>query len=236
MKYITEKDKIYFRGLKKYINIIVAVFLFATIFSAIYESHLQKDNIPQASNNYSNEAIKKEILIVYNSAYNKSNESIYFDKLKPTEQWFYMFSMNSFIVFVQGSAGVFFGVLTLYSTANQGIFMGKMLYLMSFGYGFLPTISGLLPHAILEIPAMFFGLAIGLRLGDKHLWIYKFLLSNSKAYRSFKSITAFINMEMKEEMVNGAIFYIKYIIPMLFVAGFIEEFISGRIRNILFGI
>lgn len=236
MKYIIEEDKTYFKNLKIYIAVVASIFLLSTIVSAVYESYLQKDNIPQESNNYSNVLIDKQITIVYDGAYNKNNESIYFDSLNQFGQWFYITSANSFISFLQGSLGIFFGGFSLFCSANQGIFIGKMVYLMSERYGFLPIMSGLLPHGIIEIPAILITLAIGLRLGYKHIFMYLFVLNNLKIYSSFQSIAAFINTGMKEEISNGAIFYVKYIIPMLIISGFIEIFISGRIRNILFGI
>ena len=225
IKYITEKDKIYFKSLKKYILIISLLFIFSLIFGIVSSWHSLKNDVPQVSNNFSYNVTDIKLSILFNNTYNKNNESVVYDKLDNVGKWFSIFKANSFSSFVQSFCGIFFGMVPVYVIVNNGVVFGNFIYLIFVKVGIMFTIFGLLPHGLIEIPAFIIASSMGLMLGYKTFNIFK-IMYLSKIYYTPKSILLFLISENKNNIYQSLKFYIKFIVPMFFIAAFIEIYIS----------
>ncbi|MDO5755165.1 MAG: stage II sporulation protein M [Tissierellia bacterium] len=84
------------------------------------------------------------------------------------------------------------------------------------GTGIAPLklfLAGILPHGIFEIPALILAIAIGLSIC--HSLVLKIMGRES--------------IPMGDILITSAITYVKYIIPLLIVAAFIETYITPMI-------
>ncbi|WP_282943677.1 stage II sporulation protein M [Paenibacillus sp. RC67] len=87
---------------------------------------------------------------------------------KPNPQWslFWIIFWNnvSKSILIIG-LGVFFGVLPLFFLLSNGLLLGYVMAVSSEKQSILYVIKAILPHGIIEIPAVIFACAFGLRLG-----------------------------------------------------------------------
>ncbi len=86
--------------------------------------------------------------------------------------------------------------------------------------GYMPVVAGILPHGIIELPMIIVSAALGTRLG-----MMAFLRMNGTV--SSKDIISEIKWSVR--------FYLRWILPLLFVAALIETFITPMIMQIVIG-
>ncbi len=111
--------------------------------------------------------------------------------------------------------GIGFGIIPLLFVAGNGVVLSIVVDVVSKKQGILFVAAALLPHGIIEIPMVLISAGIGLRLG----------------YVMYQSIRG-LKTDIKQELKQGLSFYIKRIVPLLFVAAMIETFITPQVASI----
>ncbi len=120
-----------------------------------------------------------------------------------------LFLHNALICALMALLGIALGVITLLLVFDNGLMIG-LIGTLAVGRSGLPvTLAALLPHGIIEIPAMMLSSAIGLYLG------YCVLLSLFGR-----------RMEVAREIFDSARMFVVWILPMLLIAAFIESYVT----------
>lgn len=110
-------------------------------------------------------------------------------------------------------SGFFFGLGPVIFILSNGFIIGLVLYSARIKLGLAATLAGILPHGIMELPAVFIAAGAGLWLG---ISLYRKLRFSQPFYPIFKTA-------MK--------IYFTIVIPMLLLSALIEAFISPIILN-----
>jgi stage II sporulation protein M len=112
--------------------------------------------------------------------------------------------------------GLIAGLFPLFFVVSNGLVIGVMLEIiigkLGVAGGATVFAAGILPHGILELPAVFISAAIGLRLG----------------YAALRSLLKG-DGRVADHLKEGLLIFLFWIIPMLLVAAFIETFVTGAI-------
>lgn len=112
--------------------------------------------------------------------------------------------------------GLAAGLFPLFFVMANGLAIGIVLEMvvakMGAAGGILVFLAGILPHGVLELPAVLISAAIGLKLG------YLALLSLIKR-----------RDVVTGELMAGLMVFAFWIVPILFVAAFIETFITSAL-------
>jgi stage II sporulation protein M len=95
--------------------------------------------------------------------------------------------------------GFFFGVIPLYFLISTGLLLGYLAANLSEGETIFHLLISILPHGIIEIPALILACAVGLRLG--------FLM--------IESFGSLFNLERKERYQAKLRNFFKHLIPLL---------------------
>lgn len=135
--------------------------------------------------------------------------------------WFGIFANNllaSGIIILTGVIPFLF--LPIFSLASNAVIIGLLgaVYQIN-GVGWVPFFAGIIPHGILEIPALILGVTLGMHLCNK--------LIRSILRRSIKG-------ELKQAVIACVRIYVLWMIPLFFVAAFIETFFTPVLFNIFF--
>jgi stage II sporulation protein M len=132
--------------------------------------------------------------------------------LNPLVIMFLIFLNNALKSLAALLLGVGLGIIPLLFIAGNGIILGMLADTISRQQGTLFVVAALLPHGIVEVPMILISASIGLRLGHK-------------TYPSLIGLKTNIKMELRE----GIGFYIRVVLPLLFVAAMIETFVTPLI-------
>lgn len=186
-----KKDKEYILGIKKYILIITIIFIVAISLGVI---------LPERSPEIKEEA--------KNLAHTKAPDLSKFQRV------FDIFFYNVEYSFLSVTL---FGITAIIFAFNNGFAVGMLLNFVGKMHGVSIVILQLMPHGIIEIPALLMSASIGLRIG--HVWWSGNWLSRDWI------------QNIRQELTSGMKFYIKYIIPMLLFAAIIESYISQELWN-----
>lgn len=108
-----------------------------------------------------------------------------------------------FPLFFIMSNGMVIGIVLEMMVAKMGAVMGPLVF-----------VAGIVPHGILELPAVFLSAAIGLKLG------HRAILSLIKRQ---DAVTG--------ELMKGLLIFLFWIVPILFIAAVIETFITSVLIN-----
>lgn len=112
--------------------------------------------------------------------------------------------------------GLIAGLFPLFFVVSNGLVIGIMLELLvtKLGAAGGATVfaAGILPHGIFELPAVLISTAIGLKLG----------------YAALRSLLKGEG-KVAAELKNGLLIFLFWIVPILFLAAFIETFVTGAI-------
>jgi uncharacterized membrane protein SpoIIM required for sporulation len=114
--------------------------------------------------------------------------------------------------------GLALGVITLLVIFDNGLMIGLVSALAAGRMGPVVTLAAFVPHGVIEIPAMALSASIGLYLG------YCILIS------IFGRRT-----NVAGEIVDSARMFMVYILPMLFVAAFVESYVTTALVYFLTG-
>ncbi len=135
--------------------------------------------------------------------------------LPPLAVMLLIFLNNAFKSLLALVLGLGLGIIPFLFVAGNGIIIGILGDTISRQHGTVFVVAALLPHGIIEIPMILISAGIGLRLGH----VMYFSLIGMKA-------------EIKQEMMQGARFYARIIVPMLFVAAMVETFVTPLIASL----
>ncbi|MCS3923050.1 stage II sporulation protein M [Methanosalsum natronophilum] len=129
--------------------------------------------------------------------------------LHPIIIMLFIFFNNAFVALIALLLGIAFGIIPLIIIAYNGIILGVVARLVAEEIGLTFLLAGILPHGVIELPVVFISAAIGLKIGQE-------------------TLNAVLGKEanIKNELDRGLRFYIKWIVPLLFIAAFIETFIT----------
>ena len=125
---------------------------------------------------------------------------------------FNIFTRNTFLSFVALVTGIAFGLIPLGFIALNGILIGVIIQMAQREMGFFFVVMAIVPHGVIELPMVFLSSAIGLKLGQELLCMLIDRDSN-----------------IKEELIRGIRTFIILVIPLLFVAAFIEVYITSTL-------
>ena len=106
--------------------------------------------------------------------------------------------------------GILFGVITLLFLFVNGAALGIVLYLSIQSRGLWSSLLVLLPHGILELPAVLLGAGIGLMLG-RH---------------SVNRLFGKTHTSLGNELGQAFYFFIAVIVPLLLMAALVEAFVT----------
>ena len=137
--------------------------------------------------------------------------------LDPFERMIAIFKNNAINSFLALAAGIVFGIVPLFIIAVNGFFLGMVAVVFSKQTSVPFMLAAILPHGIIELPMVFLSAGIGLRLGHE-------------VYLRFKGIRT----PLKEEITVGVWFFIRFIFPLLFLAAFIESYVTPLIALLFY--
>ncbi len=122
--------------------------------------------------------------------------------------------IKCFLVVVLGLA---LGIAPLLFMMANGVVIGIVVGATLTKAGLLYVMVGILPHGIIEMPMVFLSAAIGLKLG-------------------FDVIRALVlkKVHLWRDVREGLLIFIFWVAPLLFVAAFMETFVTGTLLYMLF--
>ncbi|MCK4938488.1 MAG: stage II sporulation protein M [Methanosarcinales archaeon] len=129
----------------------------------------------------------------------------------------FIFANNTINSFIAMLLGVVFGLWPILFILINGFFIGIVVFDTTREISIFIILAALIPHGIIELPMIFISAAIGLRLG----------------YLTFLKISKQMKISIKQELFQAVRFFIKLIVPLLFIAAFIETFVTSAIPFIL---
>ncbi len=136
-----------------------------------------------------------------------------------TTQWeLFLFILENNIVklFIILPLGIFAGLIPFFSVFANGFLLGIFAQAVSQETSWPFFILGIMPHGIIEIPVLILSSAIGMRIGKVAV------------YGIFSK-----KESLREEFAKALKFFILVLIPFLFIAAFIETFITSEILAVL---
>ncbi len=105
-------------------------------------------------------------------------------------------------------AGFFFGIFPVAFVMLNGYIIGVVVSWREPDWGLLKVILAIIPHGILEIPAIIIACAYGMWLG------YRFYLA------------LFRGVEFRKYLLKAIRVYIRLVLPILLIAALVEAFIT----------
>lgn len=91
-------------------------------------------------------------------------------------------------------------------------------------------VVGLIPHGLIEIPALVLSLALGLRLG---IIVWKILLKRDSANLSMRSRIKLNMSKLWTELKRSLQFAITVIVPLIILAAVVESFITPELIELV---
>ncbi len=186
----------YLYGIRLFIATVVALFLLSA--AAGYM-------LPAASPGFS-DALFSELQDKAGSLSGKS----------PAAVMLSIFANNAAVSLIALLLGLAAGLLPLVFVVSNGMVIGIMLEMivekLGAAGGAAVFAAGILPHGVLELPAVLVSTAIGLRLG------YVALRALFKG-----------DVAVAAELKDGLLVFLFWIVPILFVAAFVEAFVTAAI-------
>jgi stage II sporulation protein M len=127
------------------------------------------------------------------------------------EQLFFIFFNNAFTGFLAILLGVVLGIFPFFCLFGNGEILGILAFFTSQKLSLSTFFVGILPHGIIEIPVLILVCASGIRIGKVII---------NKLFRG--------KGEAKKELSLALIFFLKILLPFLFLAAIIETFITPQ--------
>ena len=131
------------------------------------------------------------------------------DGLTPFRLFLVIFLNNSIKALAVILLGIGLGIVPVGFVFLNGYIIGILMYsvVQLKGPGFFAL--AILPHGIIEIPALLLSVSIGLKLG----------------WNLFKVIKG-EDLNLKKDLIEGVRFYTFIILPMMLIAAFIEVYVT----------
>jgi stage II sporulation protein M len=115
--------------------------------------------------------------------------------------------------------GIAFGIVPAFFMLANGLVLGIVIGVTMARTSLLYVLVGVVPHGLIELPMVFISAAIGLKLGVAAL---RALFGKKDG--------------LKDKIVEGLLIYAVWIFPLLFLAAFVETFVTGPVLSMLFGV
>ncbi len=126
-----------------------------------------------------------------------------------------IFANNSVKSLIAMLGGFFFGIVPIIFVISNGYILGLAVSYRLPQWGILRVVAAILPHGILEIPAILIACSYGVWLGIKF------------------ADALFRGKEFKPHLIKALKVYLRVVLPMLFVAAIIEAFITPVLVHIV---
>ncbi|HEY3167373.1 MAG TPA: stage II sporulation protein M, partial [Candidatus Binatia bacterium] len=124
-----------------------------------------------------------------------------------------IFLNNALKTLLEILLGSLFGIIPLVFLLANGIALGVVFSLSAQSRGPWLSLLSILPHGILELPAVFLGASIGLMVGSHVL----------------KRLFGRAETTLGGELVRGFRFFCTVILPMLLIAALVEAFLTSAL-------
>jgi stage II sporulation protein M len=109
--------------------------------------------------------------------------------------------------------GCLFGIIPVVFLVANGVALGVVFSLSAQSRGLWLSVLSILPHGILELPAVFLGTSIGLMVGSH---VVKRLFGRAET-------------TLGGELVQGLRFFCTVILPLLLMAALVEAFLTSAL-------
>lgn len=189
------KDIEYLYSLRKYVLIVTDIFILSLIVGLLVS--------------VKNPALSENYLETFKESFG------WIKTLNPLAIMLLIFLNNALKSMLALVLGVGLGIIPILFVAGNGIILGMLADTISRHLGMTFVAAALLPHGIIEVPAILISAGIGLRLGHK----------------MYPSLTG-MKTDIKKELREGMGFYMRVIVPLLFVAAMIETFVTPLIASL----
>ena len=148
-----------------------------------------------------------------------SEELSQIDSSGPVTLFLVIFFNNSFKVFLSMMLGVFLGIAPILFVFGNGLILGIVSFFIIQQAGLTFLLLGILPHGIIEIPAVLFGAGYGMWLGNP-------------SYRKLRFGEPLNMLKIRENLRTAMFAFKNYLIPLIFFAAFVEVFVTNSILHI----
>ena len=139
-------------------------------------------------------------------------------ELSPVGLMMGIFANNAFKCLLVIVLGLAVGIAPLIFILANGLILGIVIGVTMKSTSLLYVLVGVVPHGVIELPMVFVSAAIGLKLGVDML---RALLGK--------------NVNVVDKLVESLMIYLVWIFPLLFLAAFVETFVTGPVLYLLFG-
>ena len=126
-----------------------------------------------------------------------------------------IFLNNAIKTLVVIVGGTLFGLVPIIFLLVNGAALGFVLFLSIGQRGLFQSLLAILPHGILELPAVLLGTSIGLMLGT----------------HAVKKFSGTAETKMGKELARAIKFFVTAIVPLLAVAALIESFVTAALTQ-----
>lgn len=124
-----------------------------------------------------------------------------------------IFLNNSVKTLVVILLGIFFGIVPAFFLIVNGAALAVVLSLSTQSRGIWLSLLSILPHGILELPAVFLGSAIGLMMGVSLT----------------RRLTAKSEIRIAADLSQAVKFFAAVIVPLLLVAALVEAYVTSAL-------
>jgi len=138
-----------------------------------------------------------------------SSELGFIKFLPPIVIFLVIFLNNSIKALIAMILGIFFGLVPVFFVFINGFLVGLVLYTVGLKMGLKKVLMMILPHGIIEIPAIILACSYGLWLGRM---FYRRITGDRISIRSCIDV--------------ALSYYFRVVVPMLIVAAFVEAYIT----------
>ncbi|MCD1294635.1 hypothetical protein CUJ83_06430 [Methanocella sp. CWC-04] len=139
-------------------------------------------------------------------------------ELTPLGLMWGIFVNNAVKCFLVLVFGIFFGIAPILFMIANGFGIGIVVGATALEKGLLFVTVGILPHGIIELTMVFIATAMGLKLGY-----------------ALVGLIMKRDVDILEEVKKAFLIFIFWVAPLLFVAAFVETFITGTLLYLIFG-
>jgi len=140
-------------------------------------------------------------------------------EMPPLGQFLFIILNNSLTVFLTIILGIIFGLFPLLVLFSNGTILGIIAFFFKTELSWSSFFIGIVPHGIIEIPAVILAGAIGFKLG-------KTLFDRIFKKRAPQKLGQGDRTDIKTELNTALVFFIKVLFPFLVLAAAVEIFIT----------
>jgi stage II sporulation protein M len=126
-----------------------------------------------------------------------------------------IFLNNALKTLVVIVGGTLFGLVPVIFLFVNGAALGFVLYLSIGQRGFYQSLLAILPHGVLELPAVLLGTSIGLMLGGYVV----------------KKLSGAAETKIGRELVRAMKFFLTAIVPLLAIAALVEAYVTAALTQ-----